>query len=197
MKPRTEGSVATAALTVADIMRETVRTIAPECTVAELIRVLTTERISGVPVADGDGRLLGVVSVTDVIRLLSDHQEEPCGDPLLVATDDPGRAGTLEPDPQDVLESYLLDAGDRLPDLRRPGNETSLLAETAVEEIMTPATFTISPDASITELADFLTRGGIHRTLVVDKGSLMGIVTAVDIVRAVAGAGESTEEGTS
>jgi CBS domain-containing protein len=179
-------------MTVADLMNESVLTVPPDCTVAELIRVLAGEKITGVPVAGPDGSLLGMVTVTDVIRLLCEHQEEPCGDPLLSA-DEPGPTWRPEPDPQDVLESYLEDAGDRLPHLQRPGDEGSLLAEIVVTEIMTPATFTISPEASIAELASFLTRGGIHRTLVVDGGALIGIVTTDDIVRAVA---DETEEDT-
>lgn len=173
-------------LTVADIMRSPVRTVRPEGSVGELVRSLTAERISGMPVVEADGSIVGVVSASDVIRLLCAEDEIPAGDPLLAApTAD--RPGSTDPDPQDLLESYFVAAGDRLPPLQDEGPRGSLLAETRVADIMTAATFTISPTASLRELASFMTRGGIHRALVVDGGALLGIVTTVDIVRAVAG----------
>lgn len=56
----------------------------------------------------------------------------------------------------------------------------------AVRDIMTPATFTVRPDATLAELARFLVRGEIHRALVLEGERLVGIVTAFDIVRAIA-----------
>jgi CBS domain-containing protein len=53
---------------------------------------------------------------------------------------------------------------------------------------MTPATFTVHASTSLVELARFLARGRIHRSLVVDGDRLVGIVTAFDVVRAVAAA---------
>jgi CBS domain-containing protein len=55
-----------------------------------------------------------------------------------------------------------------------------------VRDIMTPATFTVRPDATLREAARFLVRGGIHRALVLDGKQLVGIVSAFDIVRALA-----------
>ena len=56
----------------------------------------------------------------------------------------------------------------------------------SVSDIMTPVSFTIDGDATVTELASFLVRGKIHRALVVEGGQLAGIVTAVDVLRVVA-----------
>jgi CBS domain-containing protein len=55
-----------------------------------------------------------------------------------------------------------------------------------VRDIMTPATFTVRPDTTLREAARFLVRGGIHRALVLDDKRLVGIVSAFDIVRALA-----------
>jgi CBS domain-containing protein len=52
---------------VADVMQRTVKTIGGESTVAEAILTLADEHISGLPVVDDGGRLIGVVSSTDVL----------------------------------------------------------------------------------------------------------------------------------
>jgi len=56
-------------LTVRDIMNPAVVTVAPDTTVRQLARLLADEEISGAPVVDQSGRLQGVVSATDVVRL--------------------------------------------------------------------------------------------------------------------------------
>lgn len=51
---------------------------------------------------------------------------------------------------------------------------------------MTPANFYIGPDGTLGELAGFLLTGRIHRALVMEGDRLIGIVTTVDVLRAVA-----------
>jgi CBS domain-containing protein len=46
--------------------------------------------------------------------------------------------------------------------------------------------FSVPSTASLPELARFLLRGRIHRALVVDAGELVGIVSAFDVLGAVA-----------
>lgn len=55
-----------------------------------------------------------------------------------------------------------------------------------VGEVMTPVPCALPPDADVTAAADFMRREGIHRLLVVDGDRLAGIVSALDVVRAVA-----------
>lgn len=65
----------------------------------------------------------------------------------------------------------------------------SKLGTRAVRDIMTPATFSVRPEASLVELTRFLVQGGMHRALVLDDSALVGIVSSMDVVRAVARAG--------
>ena len=51
-----------------DIMTRNVLTVSEEWTVPELARFLTNHSISGAPVTNGEGKLVGVVSVTDIAR---------------------------------------------------------------------------------------------------------------------------------
>jgi CBS domain-containing protein len=52
---------------VADIMRRDLKTIAPGATVAEAVELMSEFHITGLPVIDRHGRLIGVVSTTDVL----------------------------------------------------------------------------------------------------------------------------------
>jgi CBS domain-containing protein len=54
-----------------------------------------------------------------------------------------------------------------------------------VENIMTSANFHVEPGASLAELAEFLLKGRIHRALVMEDNTLLGIVTTVDVLRAI------------
>ncbi|MEM4152835.1 MAG: CBS domain-containing protein [Candidatus Pacearchaeota archaeon] len=51
-----------------------------------------------------------------------------------------------------------------------------------VEDIMTPDVITISPNASLDEAADVMFQHKIKKLPVVDKGKLLGIITATDII---------------
>ncbi len=53
---------------VADVMTQVVVTVAPDTTVRELSKLLLDRGISGAPVVDQDGTVLGVVSTTDLLR---------------------------------------------------------------------------------------------------------------------------------
>ena len=55
-------------MAVKEIMTVDVVTVPPDMPVTELVRLLDDRDISGVPVVERDGRLVGVVSATDVVR---------------------------------------------------------------------------------------------------------------------------------
>lgn len=172
---------------VAEIMTREVWTVTPETSVGDLIRLLSQEQITGVPVVNGSGRLRGVVSATDVLRLAAD---EPIG--TFEEETWPEAWEELEQDGQKdatAAQSYFLDIGNHGMMLRPGAVDLPLVAfdQHEVADIMTPATFTVRPDANVRELADFLARGRIHRALVVENDRLVGIVTAFDVVRAIAG----------
>lgn len=55
--------------TVRDLMKTDIVAVVPEMTVRELIQLLLEEQITGAPVLAPTGKVLGVVSNTDVLRL--------------------------------------------------------------------------------------------------------------------------------
>lgn len=50
-----------------DIMTRKVFTIHPEASVQEAAQLLDSQRISGLPVVNGDGKLIGIVTEADII----------------------------------------------------------------------------------------------------------------------------------
>jgi len=168
----------TAAKTVRDVMQQHVLSVTPDISVRSLVRLLSTNRISGAPVLDESGKILGVVSSSDVLRLAAQ-------DPGISFPGGPWREPAARDEHEDeedgeAIPWYFttLDPGLSLPEEGLNGE----LDDYDVEDIMTPAAFTIAPDEAISEVARFLYRGRIHRALVVDRGVLLGIVTPFDLL---------------
>jgi hypothetical protein len=62
---------------------------------------------------------------------------------------------------------------------------SDLLDRRTVEEIMSPEIVSVAPTASVREAASMMRRHAIHRLLVMEGKSLVGIISALDIARAV------------
>jgi CBS domain-containing protein len=173
-------------LTVRDIMNTDVVTVHPEASARQLARLLADEEISGVPVVDGNGALVGVVSSTDLVRLAAEEADVHVASfsvrPDATMTDPDGDEDA-DPDPYGF---FLPEDSPLSPEGLLNEMEESALDTRTVGEIMTPVTFTVEADATVTELAGFLVRGRIHRAVVVEEGNLRGIVTSGDLLKAVA-----------
>lgn len=162
---------------VSEIMRTDVVTVAPDRTVADLVDLLEREGITGVPVVDADEVVVGVVSVTDVARAaLREASGDAGGGDTGAREEGPGGYFRYPDGPGSAGTAGWLPAG--LPRTR--------LGSRPVREIMTPATLSVRPDATLRELARFLSRAGVHRALVFDGSRLAGVVTATDVLRALA-----------
>lgn len=170
-----------AELTVRDVMSRDVVSVGPDMPVSELVEVLAEEGISGLPVVDADEVCVGVVSTTDVSRAVL---REERGDRSAAESDENG----LAPGDGERGGGFfrLLDAG-RVASGTAPARlPLTRLGARAVRDIMTPATFSVRPDATLPELAGFLIRSEVRRALVFENRRLVGVVTGNDVLRAVA-----------
>ena len=173
--------------TVRDIMRTELVTVGPDTSVHDLSRLLADKGISGAPVVNVEGEVLGVVSMTDVIRLTAVEADVPVAPRPLV-----GGEFSLEAPQEDEEEQDVVDYFQHVhPPPVSPGAAGvwaagSDLGQYDVREIMTPANFHIHPDSDLRELAAFLLHGRIHRALVMEDDRLVGIVTTVDLIRTMA-----------
>lgn len=175
---------------VRDLMKSDVATVTPETSVAEFVAFLDQHSITGAPVVDAGGQLVGVVSVRDVVRLTKETNEVPeamrwgLGRPL---SSDP--ATLLDPPLEGEFFAYFVTDGGKFVDVSSRIEELSqkVFDGYEVSTIMTPAPVTIGPEESVVALARTLRDRKIHRVLVVEDGQLVGIVTTTDLLDHVAG----------
>jgi len=177
--------------TLRDLMTPEVHTLDPDMTLREAVERFAVEGFGGAPVVAG-GRLVGVISSKDILEFESTNP----GDASF-----PGEgweSGEWEPLPpwdEEVVDppsAYFrdmwADSGAELVErIAVPDSpEWDFLAGHVVGEVMTRKVLSLGPDTHVAEAARVMVRSGIHRLLVVENGSLLGIVTTMDLVRAIA-----------
>lgn len=165
--------------TIRDVMTPEPVTIGADAGVREMVLLLREHDVSGLPVVASDGRLVGVVSLTDLFRRSAEAMLE--GRPptaleqLVEGIAGPWEAAGLEDEPF---------AGEELGSLEA-GAEAFGEPEACVEELMTPDPLTASPGDSVGSVAHRMAERGVHRAIVVDpSGGAIGIVTTLDLLRA-------------
>ena len=155
------------ALTARDVMQTEVKTVPPELTLPNLERAFVDKGVSGFPVVDADGMLVGIISRSDVVRHLTVERsrEEILSDYY--------RYGGMGDVPSESLESI--------------GGRVGARAErVSVGEAMLRAVVTVAPGDPLPEVARKLVDHHIHRVPVVDGDRLVGIVSSLDLVRLLA-----------
>ncbi len=173
-------------LTIRDIMQANVTTAALDMTVRQLSRHLADAEVSGMPVVARSGALVGVVSATDVVRFAAEQAGVTVARTGIEASALVRDPDDDEPEEEDPFGFFLPEDAPTGRRLELEGITEERFDTATVEDIMTPVTFTVEPDMTLPELADFLVRGRIHRAVVVEGGRLEGIVTSSDVLRAVA-----------
>lgn len=169
---------------VRDIMQTDIVSVSPDMSARRLARTLADNEISGVPVLGDNRTLVGVVSQTDLVRLAArDSGSYLAGSAL--QTEAAQRDPEDEPAELDPYSFFLPEESPFSRSFLDAVPESEFDAAT-VADIMTPVLFSVRSDLSVPELADFLVRGRIHRAVVVEDEQLLGIVTANDVLRAVA-----------
>jgi len=149
-------------ITAADLMNPEVLTVREDTTVASLARFLIANEISGAPVESADGRLVGVVSLRDIVAYVTseddDDGEEPHSDYFARGWEEDGWS-------EEDIEELDLEGEDLL-----------------VEDIMTPSVFSVSDDASVPEIASLMLKEHLHRVLVLADGRPLGIISTSDLL---------------
>jgi CBS domain-containing protein len=97
---------------VAEIMQPNLKTIRGTDTVGEAIALLADSHVSGVPVTDDHGRLVGVLSNSDILEALAEHNEREERDQLF---DETLVQEIMTPRPQTITPGALIkDAAQRM-----------------------------------------------------------------------------------
>lgn len=153
-------------LTAGDIMQTRIFTVSDTAPLSEIERVLTENRISGVPVTNQAGKVIGVVSVRD---LLARYVEDPDARPH--------RGGRyFDESVEELADEDLVSL-----DLPEESEETAA-------DVMNPEVFHVPTSATLQEVARKMTEHRIHRVLVTDPadGRIVGILTTMGVLAAFA-----------
>ncbi|HYR06317.1 MAG TPA: CBS domain-containing protein [Longimicrobium sp.] len=159
-------------------------TVAPEWTLREVAELLTARHVSGAPVLQGS-TVAGVVSASDLLEFAAtaDHETPECADP---------GAGTWREEADEPAAGFFvslgMDLGEALaaPFADASGPERNAFDEHTAEEVMSRRILSIPPGASVAEAARVMLGGGVHRLLVIEDERLVGLLSATDVLRAVA-----------
>ena len=140
------------------IMTRNVITVLPETPIREAARQMLENRLSGLPVLEASGRLVGIVSESDFLRR--------------------SEIGTQQKRPRWL--QYLLSPAHSAHDfIHEHGRK--------VEDIMTRDPVVAGEDTSLDELVHLMETNGIKRLPVLRDDRLVGIVTRANLLQAVAG----------
>lgn len=139
-----------------DIMTAPVKSIRPDATIDEAIATLLSARVSGLPVTDEHGRLVGLVSEGDFLHRaeIGTAKRRPRWLEFLLG-------------PGEIAEAYVRSHGRK------------------VSEVMTRDVVTVGESASLTEIVETMEKRRVKRLPVVSGDLLVGIITRADLLRAL------------
>jgi CBS domain-containing protein len=142
---------------VGAIMSESPVTVRATDTIARAIALMLDRGISGLPVVDAAGALVGIVTEGDLLRRVETG----------TLRSRPRWLETLIP-PGRLAEEYVHTHGRR------------------VEDVMSPDVVSVPEDAPLDDVVKLMERRGIKRVPVTRAGALVGIVTRANLLQALA-----------
>lgn len=144
-------------LKASDIMTRDVITVTPQTTVEELARVLIEKHISGAPVVDEAGALVGIVTEHDLIK-----KEKRLHIPTVV---------------------QIFDAFIYLESSKRFKEDVKTMLAKKVGDICSSDVVTVDEDTTVTEIATIMSEKDIHLLPVMAGGKMVGIVGKEDVLK--------------
>ena len=180
-------------LRLRDVMTTEVLTVTPGTPLREAMELLAGRHIGGLPVIE-NGRVVGVVSTSDVLAVAttpSDDMDDAgaSGDAGIAAdfddrAEEGGADGEVDQAGRDLAGLWAA-LGDDGPMARAAGGSDPLATAT-VADAMTWGVYALPPAAGVAAAAECMRSADVHRLLVMEEGRLLGIVTTMDLARAVA-----------
>lgn len=149
-----------------EIMKSPVFAIQSGTSVARAASLLVQRRIGGAPVIDRHGLPIGVVSVFDIAAFEGGEKR-----------------------PKNAFYSLPTGTNGHGQEQGNPINRIlyRALHGTSIDEIMTRRLIGVAPDEPLATVARLMLRCHIHRVLVLDKGSVVGLISTMDILEELAG----------
>lgn len=139
------------------IMTRPVITVTPETMIVEAANLMLQRHVSGLPVVDAAGKLVGIVSEGDFIRRSEIGTQRKRGRWL----------------------KFILGPGKTASDFVHEHGRT-------VDEVMTKQPLTITEDTALAEIVDLMEKNNVKRLPVIGGDKLVGIVSRANLLQAVA-----------
>ena len=161
-------------------------TIAATASLRDAVDLLAAMGVNALPVLAGD-QIVGLLSSDSIIAFESATPGVPTERDVTDVFDEAPTAEDDAPPSEyfaELWDDTSLDVVERFRVSDSP--EWDMLSEHTVEEAMISDPPQLPVDMTVQSAAEFMRRTGAHRVLVVDGGRLLGIVTTMDITRAVA-----------
>ncbi len=149
---------------VSDVMTRNVVSIRSDDTILKAARLMLQNRISGLPVVDAEGGLIGMVTEGDFLRR--------------------AEINTARRRPKWI--EFLLGPG-------RLADEFTRASGRRVQEVMTQKPVTVGEDASLATAVELMERNRIKRLPVVRDGKIVGIISRANLVRALVSLPQASE----
>ncbi len=143
-----------------DIMTKNVITVSPDTTVEELGRLFIEKGISGAPVIDASGKLIGVVTENDLIS-----KNSRLHIPTILR----------------LFDAFIPLGRSKLEE------EIRKMAASTVGEVCTRKVITVDEEASLDEIATIMNDKKIHLLPVLRERKVVGIIGKRDLIRSIAG----------
>ncbi len=137
-----------------DIMTRTLVTVRPDAAIADAIRLMLEQHVSGLPVVDAGGGLAGIVTEGDLLRRVETGTERP-------------RSAWRQflRGPSRLAEDYIRSHGRK------------------VAEVMSTEVESVAPSTPIEAIVELMEKRRIKRVPVVEDGRLVGVVSRADLLR--------------
>jgi CBS domain-containing protein len=140
-----------------DIMTRDVITVKPSTTIEEFARILVDRKISGAPVVDDEGGLIGIVTENDLIR-----KNKKFHIPTVVR----------------LFDAFIMLQSNSMIEA-----EIKAMAAVTVEEIYIKQVYTVSEETCLDEIATLMSDKKAHLIPVVEGRNIRGIIGKIDIIK--------------
>ncbi len=144
-------------LTAQDIMSKEVVSVTTQTSLKDLAHTFVETRFSNLPVLDEQGKLVGIISETDLVE-----QQRPLHIPTVM-----------------TLFDWVFSFGNE----KRFKEEVDRVTAATVGELYHKDPVTCTPETTVRELAALMSQHKVHLLPVVDNGEMVGVVARLDLIR--------------
>lgn len=160
-------------IVASDIMTRDVVCIPADMDLREVAKVFVERQISGAPVVDGEGRAMGVISLTNLAQYAVTRADELNVEPWFYSS---------------------IETQGRHPQGR--GFQIEDVNSGEAREFMTPVVHSVAESAPLATIARLMTSQRIHRVIVISGSRVVGIISALDMIAAYHDAAADTSHAT-